>query len=54
MAHRCTKCGVPIVDTEVLYDGKIFCIQCTNMFRTCAMCQNGMKCEFQTNPAPIP
>lgn len=54
MAHRCTKCGAPIIDTEVLYNGKIFCIRCTNMFGTCAMCQNGVKCEFQTNSAPIP
>lgn len=50
--ERCVCCGRE--GATVIYDGKFFCIVCTNNFNTCAMCVHSKNCEFDSNPAPIP
>lgn len=49
---KCTCCGRN--DAKTWYNGKLFCDKCIVNFGTCKMCEYSIKCEFQTNPAPIP
>ena len=37
----------------VWYNNKLFCKNCSDLFGTCTMCDNSVKCQFKTNPAPI-
>ena len=49
----CDYCGRPastVVDTE----DNCSCVNCYKQFYTCAMCENASKCEFETNPSPLP
>ena len=50
--HKCAACGRN--GAKVLYNNKLFCENCARAFGTCMMCDYGQRCEFQTNPAPIP
>lgn len=50
--HKCARCGR--TGARVLSNGKFFCSECAELFGTCGMCVHSLKCEFQTNPAPIP
>ena len=50
--EKCAACGR--TGAKVLYNGKFFCESCAKSFGTCKMCDYSIKCEFQTNPAPIP
>ena len=52
MFIKCTACGRN--GARVIYNGKFFCDDCANAFDTCVMCDHGQKCEFESNPAPIP
>lgn len=52
MFVKCTSCGRN--GAKVWYNNKIFCDDCVGAFGTCVMCDHSQKCEFQTNPAPIP
>ena len=52
MFIKCTACGRN--GARVIYNGKFFCDDCANAFGTCVMCDHGQKCEFESNPAPMP
>lgn len=52
MFLKCTACGRN--GARVNYNGKFFCDDCANAFGTCVMCDHGQKCEFDSNPAPMP
>lgn len=52
MFLKCTACGRN--GARVIYNGKFFCDDCANAFGTCVMCDHGQKCEFESNPAPMP
>lgn len=52
MFHKCARCGRN--GAMVIDNGKFFCSDCIKLFGTCAMCVNSVKCEFNSNPAPIP
>ena len=52
MFLKCTACGRN--GARVIYNGKFFCDDCANTFGTCVMCDHGQKCEFESNPAPMP
>ena len=49
---KCACCGRN--GAKTWYKDKLFCDECINNFGTCHMCEHSVKCEFQTNPAPIP
>ncbi len=49
---KCVACGRN--GAMVIYNEKFFCSECAKLFGTCAMCVKSAKCEFKTNPAPIP
>ena len=50
--HNCARCGR--TGARVLSNGKFFCRECAELFGTCGMCAHSLKCDFSTNPAPIP
>jgi hypothetical protein len=50
--HKCARCGR--TGARVLSNGKFFCSECAELFGTCGMCAHSLKCDFSTNPAPIP
>lgn len=50
----CDYCGNPassIINEDNL---KCMCAQCFSMTKTCAMCVEGGKCAFETDPSPLP
>ena len=49
---KCVACGRNSAKTW--HNGKLFCDECVAGFGTCRMCEYGRRCEFKTNPAPIP
>lgn len=49
---KCAACGHN--GAKTWYDGKLFCDECVAGFGTCRMCEHSRRCEFKTNPAPIP
>ena len=49
---KCVACGREPI--KVWYNDKPFCSRCIELFGTCTMCDHSVKCEFKTNPAPIP
>ena len=49
---KCVACGHEPI--KVWYNDKPFCSRCIELFGTCTMCDHSVKCEFKTNPAPIP
>ena len=49
---KCIACGHESI--KVWYNNKPFCSRCVELFGTCAMCDHSIKCEFKTNPAPMP
>ena len=49
---KCACCGRK--GAKTWYKDKLFCDECVNNFGTCHMCEHSVKCEFRTNPAPIP
>ena len=54
--NRCDLCGNPMVaPIYVSLDGALqYCGNCRQVFSTCQLCQNASKCEFETNPDPMP
>ena len=52
MFVKCAACGHN--GAKVIYKNKVFCDDCTRAFGTCVMCDHGQRCEFDSNPAPIP
>lgn len=51
----CELCGQPIdYPTAIILDNYYICHQCKNFMGTCALCTNVNKCDFETNPSPIP
>lgn len=52
IVHKCSRCGRN--GARVLSDNKFFCSECAELFGTCAMCIHSKKCNFNSNPAPIP
>ena len=49
---KCACCGSN--NAKVWYNNKLFCERCVGAFGTCQLCEHGQRCEFKTNPAPIP
>ena len=49
----CDYCGNP-ASTVVDSEGNCSCVACYQKFYTCAMCENGHSCPFETDPSPIP
>lgn len=49
---KCTMCGRN--GATVIDNGKFFCSECVKLFNTCATCIHSKKCDFESNPAPIP
>ena len=49
----CNFCGQPakIVDGESMI---CLCHRCYSLLNTCNACINGAKCDFETNPSPLP
>lgn len=50
---KCDYCGqapMELLDTE----GTQYCVRCYKKCNTCLMCVHGSKCEFETNPSPLP
>lgn len=53
MAHQCNYCGqypAQVINPE----GTMACKRCAGLFNTCHLCLNSTKCEFETNPSPLP
>ena len=53
MAHQCNYCGqypAQVINPE----GTMACNRCAGLFNTCHLCLNSTKCEFETNPSPLP
>ena len=55
----CDICGQPLLGTTyVEYDDEgechQYCERCHQAFNTCQLCSSFQKCEFQTNPDPMP
>lgn len=50
--EKCARCGKE--KATIYSNGKFFCAECVELFNTCGTCVYGNKCEFNTNPAPIP
>lgn len=49
----CSYCGFPassVLDTE----GNFSCVNCQQKWNTCLFCKQASKCEFETNPSPLP
>ena len=49
----CDYCANPnsaVLDTE----GRSYCQRCFAAMDTCGACIHGAKCEFETNPSPLP
>lgn len=49
---KCVACGHEPI--KVWYNDRPFCSRCAELFGTCSMCDYSIKCEFKTNPAPMP
>lgn len=55
--YQCEICGNPILTPillEVKEAYKIVCGNCYGNIGTCHLCTEGSKCEFETNPSPLP
>jgi hypothetical protein len=55
----CDICGNPLLgSTYVEYDGdgelRQYCERCHQAFQTCQLCPSFQKCEYMTNPDPMP
>ena len=55
----CDICGQPLLGTTyVEYDDEgechQYCERCHQAFNTCQLCPSFQKCEFMTNPDPMP
>lgn len=55
----CDICGQALLgSTYVEYDGEgephQYCERCHQAFNTCQLCPSFQKCEFKTNPDPMP
>ena len=55
----CDICGNPLLgSTYVEYNGdgelRQYCERCHQAFHTCQLCSDFRKCEFMTNPDPMP
>lgn len=57
---KCDICGNlmlkdgAIIDITEENNSLIYCGKCHQLMRTCQLCCNYEKCEFETNPSPIP
>lgn len=50
---KCNYCGqAPVKVINENCTGA--CERCASLFGTCSMCLNGVNCEFETNPSPMP
>lgn len=50
--YKCARCGQN--GATIISNNKFFCAKCAELFGTCAMCAHSQKCDFVSNPAPIP
>lgn len=50
--YKCAACGSN--GAKVLYNNKMFCAKCANLFNTCVMCKHSRTCNFETDPTPDP
>lgn len=59
LTNVCDMCGSLMLApgfVESDAEGKvhIYCHRCNQLFSTCQLCDNVAKCEFETNPDPMP
>ena len=50
---NCNYCGQQPA-TIINPEGTGACSRCAQAFNTCNLCMNSLKCEFETNPSPLP
>lgn len=56
--ERCEYCNNVIIDKSVIVPSSnslhFLCEKCALAINTCQFCKNSNKCDFETNPSPIP
>lgn len=57
--YKCEVCGRPMATLGILEQDDTgqwhrYCEECNKLYNTCQVCPNFQKCEFQTNPDPMP
>ena len=57
---KCQLCGKPLKVSEATFTmtgdeiSIISCLEHSQLFGTCALCQNSSECDFETNPISLP
>lgn len=52
---NCAICGNQVTTKNSIFcEGQYFCLECYSALNTCHTCVYGNRCEFNTNPSPIP
>ena len=58
--NKCDICGSlmlkngSVIDITNENSTLIYCNRCLQLMRTCQLCSNFNRCEFETNPSPLP
>lgn len=52
-ANMCDYCG-RLGSADVITEDAYICRDCYSKHDTCALCENGYICSFETDPSPLP